>query len=662
MRKIKVAGAVLNQIPMDWRGNRERIERAIKVAKSDGVSVLCLPELCLSGYGCEDAFFHPHVQQASQNLLISLLPETVGMFVTFGLPMCQNGALFNVTAVAVNGSLAGFVAKKSLAGDGVHYEPRWFKAWKSELVSEVEVQGKVYPFGDIFFDLKGIKIGFEICEEAWGANRTGAALAKRAVDIILNPSASHFSFGKHETRSRFVCEGSRAFNVAYVYSNLVGNEAGRIIYDGGVLIADNGSLVAYGPRFSYHDMNVTSAVVDIERNRVARERTFSFEPDLEKTNEQKISIGFQIPQTHELSPRFVKEPWEISSQIKEEEFSRAVALGLFDFLRKSRQQGFVISLSGGIDSAAVAILCRMAIDFAIRDIGMDGLKKKLSYLPWIQSCQSLDEIAEKMIFCAYQGTRYSSDITEKAALEVARNIRATFANWKIDVLLENYERIIEENLSLQLSWKEHDLARQNIQARVRAPSIWMVANLRNSLLLATSNRSEAAVGYATMDGDTCGGLSPIGGIDKAFLKKWAKWVASSGPLGLAPFSSFEFVFAKPPSAELRPLDQNQTDEDDLMPYEILDLIERLAIRDKASPKDVLQTLKSSKLPFEEKKLLNWTVKFFKLWSRNQWKRERYAPAFHLDDESLDPKTWCRFPILSSGFEEEISRIERGEDG
>ena len=114
-----------------------------------------------------------------------------------------------------------------------------------------DLQNEDYPLGDIYFDVGGIKIGFEICEDAWVANRPGGELARRGVDVILNPSASHFAFAKAEVRRRFVLEGSRAFGVSYVYANLLGNEAGRAIYDGGALIASAGQLLAAGPRFSF---------------------------------------------------------------------------------------------------------------------------------------------------------------------------------------------------------------------------------------------------------------------------------------------------------------------------------------------------------------------------------------------------------------------------
>jgi NAD+ synthase (glutamine-hydrolysing) len=212
---------------------------------------------------------------------------------------------------------------------------------------------------------------------------------------------------------------------------------------------------------------------------------------------------------------------------------------------------------------------------------------------------------------------------------------------------------------VSLSWEKHDLALQNIQARVRAPSVWLIANLRRALLLTTSNRSEAAVGYTTMDGDSSGGLSPLGGIDKAFLREWLRWMETTGPAGLRSFSTLRLVNKQEPTAELRPLAKKQTDEGDLMPYEVLDVIERLAIRDKRMPVEIYDlVMEHFGKRFSTQQLAHWISRFFTLWSVNQWKRERYAPSFHLDDENLDPKTWCRFPILSGGFTKELEDLKK----
>ena len=224
---------------------------------------------------------------------------------------------------------------------------------------------------------------------------------------------------------------------------------------------------------------------------------------------------------------------------------------------------------------------------------------------------------------------------------------------------QTYLHLISEAIGEQLEWSRHDIPLQNIQARVRAPGAWMLANLRNALLLTTSNRSEAAVGYATMDGDTAGGLAPISGIDKAFLRHWLRWLEQTGPLIGAerrPIPALAVVNALVPTAELRPGDAEQTDEDDLMPYPVLDFIERAAIRDRKAPAEILDLLGVHYPDYGLDLHERWTRRFFTLWSRNQWKRERYAPGFHLDDENLDPKTWCRWPILSGGFQKELKEL------
>ena len=153
------------------------------------------------------------------------------------------------------------------------------------------------------------------------------------------------------------------------------------------------------------------------------------------------------------------------------------------------------------------------------------------------------------------------------------------------------------------TWQHDDLALQNIQARARAPSVWLLANVRGALLVATSNRSEAAVGYATMDGDTSGGISPIAGIDKAFLRRWLLWYERQGPEGIGPLPALAAVNRQQPTAELRPAGAGQTDEADLMPYELLDAIERAAIRDKLSPLEVFKIMQADFPQYSAEQLL-----------------------------------------------------------
>jgi NAD+ synthase (glutamine-hydrolysing) len=653
MKLVKVAAATLNQTPLDWDGNKANISAAIAAARRQNVSILCLPELCITGYGCEDAFLSPSTRQMAERVLSELLPETRGIITCFGLPVLLNKATYNASCLAVDGKIAGFVAKRALAGDGIHYEPRWFKPWPAGQRSEIRVLGRSYPVGDIHFDCGGVKIGFEICEDAWGAQRRGAELALDAVDVILNPSASHFAFGKHAVRRRLVLEGSRAFGVSYVYANLLGNEAGRAIYDGDALIATGGQIVAEARRFRFASWDLISAVIDVELTRTRHGWLSSYMPHVA---DPCITTEFDYPALAPQKPVNASAVWEHSAHVKEEEFARAIALGLFDYLRKSRSCGFVVSLSGGADSAAVACLVWLMVRLAVGELGITGFLDKLRYAPKLAGASAEPEIVRALLTTVYQSTKNSSELTRSAARSVAEAIGARHLEFDVEDLVGRYVAMVSSGIGRELDWSSDDLALQNIQARVRAPSVWLLANIERALLLSTSNRSEAAVGYATMDGDTSGGLSPIAGIDKAFLRRWLKWLETPGPEGLEALPALAAVTSQIPTAELRPPALAQTDEADLMPYDLLDAIERAAIRDKRGPLDVFTLMQVEFPAYDQAQLVFWLERFFRLFSRNQWKRERYAPSFHVDDANLDPKTWCRFPILSGGFERELAEL------
>jgi len=662
MTRIRVGAAVLNQTPLAWSSNRENIVRAIRAARQRQVHLLCLPEMCVTGYGCEDAFHSAGLQQTALDVLQEIVPETEGMIASLGLPVLHKSALFDCACLAVDGRIAGLVAKRFLAGEGLHYEPRWFKPWPGGLRDTIKIGGKEHPIGDFVFNCGGVNLGFEICEDAWVAKRPGSEMSLAGVDVILNPSASHFAFGKFEVRKRFVTEGSRAFSVSYVYSNLLGNEAGRIIYDGGALIASAGRLLAVGPRFSFQPVGLTTAVVDVEATRMNRARTGSFQPDLAPHHENVISCEFTYPDIEPEPTTPQQAAWETGPHVKEEEFTRAVALGLFDYLRKSRSRGFVVSLSGGADSSATSCLVALMTELASAELGPEAFRAALGHIPALGEAKDVKSRVRCLLHCVYQASKNSSRSTRQSATGLAEALGAEMSCLEIDELVTRYVSNVEHVLGRKLTWGSDDAALQNIQARVRGPSVWLLANVKNALLLATSNRSEAAAGYATMDGDTCGGLSPIGGIDKAFLRSWLRWLEKEGPAGLHPIPALAAVNHLAPTAELRPQTAKQTDEDDLMPYVVLDAIERAAIRDKQTPVEVFRLMRSQFPQYHVPQLVEWVTRFFRLWCRNQWKRERYAPSFHLDDENLDPKTWCRFPILSGGFRRELDELTRYVEG
>jgi NAD+ synthase (glutamine-hydrolysing) len=613
MSSIKIACATVNQTPLDWSGNLGRIIDSIQYAKENSVQLLCFPELAVTGYGSEDLFLSYWFPKKALAQLEKLVPHCAGITVAVGLPVRIGDKVFNCVAVIEDQKVKGFVAKQFLAIDGVHYEFRWFTPWEAGKIISLEFMGTAVPLGDLIFEKEGIKYGFEICEDAWrGEVRPGYRLRDRQVDLIFNPSASHFAMGKSVLREDLIKRSSELFNATYVYVNLLGNEAGRMIFDGEILLAHQGKLILKNPILSFEDFQVL---------------TFDL-------NQQNLNAS-ELKSDSNLNLEFVK----------------AASLGLFDYLRKSRSKGFVLSLSGGADSSTIAVLVAEMVRRGVEELGVEAFVKKLGIPLQVKSTDPVREIIGQIFFTAYQATENSGFSTYQSAKTLSESIGAQFFHWKIDDEVQSYTTKIENAIGRKLTWKEDDITLQNIQARARSPIIWMLANIKHCLLLSTSNRSEGDVGYATMDGDTSGSISPIAAVDKHFILQWLQWAEKN-----LNYPALKKVNSLQPTAELRPAENQQTDESDLMPYAVIVEIERLAIRDRRSPLDVFLILKEE-LSIEPAVLKGYIKKFFQLWSRNQWKRERLAPSFHLDEFNVDPKTWYRFPILSAGYREELEELE-----
>ncbi|QCR20926.1 NAD(+) synthase [Pontibacter sp. SGAir0037] len=622
--KLLLAGAALNQTPIDWERNLQNIKDAITEAISNKVDILLLPELCITGYGCEDLFLSPWLAEEAFEKLLQVKEWCENITVCLGVHVIIGLDVYNTACVIKNKQIVGFTAKQFLARDGVHYEPRWFTPWPAHQVSEFEMFGQRYQIGDIIYEEKGVKYAFEICEDAWRPNRPAERHMQKGVQLILNPSASHFALSKTDLRYRLVVEASKKYQCAYLYANLLGNEAGRMIYDGEVLIAQNGKLIRRNDLLCFKDVDMECAEVCFGEN-----------PTIEETIEYLPPID------------------------ENKEVIAALSLALFDYMRKSYSRGFVLSLSGGADSSLCAVAVAEMVRRGVESLGVLGFVAKSRMFSLRETAifedmpeeQAVRALVGRMLVCAYQGTVNSSDDTYNSAKGLADSIGAVFHSWTIDDEVVGYTSKIESAIERRLTWENDDLTLQNIQARVRAPAIWMLANIHGALLMATSNRSEAAVGYATMDGDTAGGISPIAGIDKAFIRQLLIWMQLE--LG---YEGLQYVNQLQPTAELRPASEAQTDEKDLMPYEILNTIERYAFYDRLSPVQVQEKLISEGIADSEK-AQQYIEKFYKLWSRNQWKRDRYAPSFHLDDYNLDPRSWLRFPIVSGGFRDELEKLK-----
>jgi NAD+ synthase (glutamine-hydrolysing) len=241
---------------------------------------------------------------------------------------------------------------------------------------------------------------------------------------------------------------------------------------------------------------------------------------------------------------------------------------------------------------------------------------------------------------------------------VAEEVGATYYDGNIQQALDTHLQIIGQMTGETPSWTNprHDIPLQNVQARLRGSLIWMLANLKGFLLIATSNKSEAAVGYATMDGDTSGGIAPLADVPKSLIIVWLDWAARFHGL-----SSIADVCAMPASAELRPPDRKQTDEDDLMPFPVLDQLMFAFVQRGQDPVEMFRTLWPVVGPTwyrgDAAAFAAHIRKFVRLFCQAQWKRERFAISFRVTAFDLDPKTGFRFPPVQAPFTAELAELD-----
>ncbi|MBM9546754.1 NAD(+) synthase [Leptospira sp. 201903074] len=642
MPKIKIAAVTLNTTPLDFLGNYESISKAIGSPEAKNADCIVFPELSISGYGCEDSFYNPFVWTRSEEIIEQLKTRAPNQIVMVGLPVFVDSFLYNCMAVLYGGKVVALVPKLNLANTGVHYERRWFHSESEFLNKTITFGGKQVPFGHFIFQTQNWNFGVEICEDSWSVNKPATSYSLYGIDVLFSPGASHFAMGKQKTRKQIFTESSRNQCNLQVFTNLTGNESGRVIFEGGAIFASLGNLVKEGPRLAFSPFQVTTYSFDPMEIRAAKARSFRDpKPKISMEEIAKIQIdtvintngketfGFSV-----LDKRTEKEESSESLPLSlYEEFTRAVCLGLFDYLRKSKTKGFTLSLSGGADSATCALLVTAMKEIAKRENG-DSIFSSLG-------------IEEKnLLVTIYQKTKNNSSLTEEIAKALADELGCQFYSIAIDRAVETSVELIESVLGKTLNWKEHDLPLQNIQARVRSPLVWLLANLNEHLLLSTGNRSEAAVGYTTMDGDSSGSIAPLAGVSKEFLLDWLDDIQNGNNLFITPKDSIRTLRNTKPTAELKPLSEHQEDEKDLMPYPILQAIERKLVFLAQTEEDCLESLKQE-FPWETgDSLFRYIKKFKKLFMTAQWKRERLPPSFHLDEYGLDPKSSYRYPILS----------------
>jgi NAD+ synthase (glutamine-hydrolysing) len=667
-----IATASINQTVGDWTGNHRRISAAIAEARRRGARLLALPEMVIPGYSLGDRLLMPGTLHRSWRMLVSLAEETAGMVVIIGLPVRHNDVLYNVAAVVADGRIIGLVPKENLATGDVQYENRWFAGWSHTRVEDFKTpDGDRIPFGGLIFEAKGLsKFAIEICEDGWKGIRPGSAYTLAGATLLANPSASWFVLGKHRVRRQMVEQISREDHCVYLYNSLLGCDATRLVFDGSLFIAQEGSTLREGRRLLFtEEIEMVDAVVDLETCQRARMEEGSWRQQCE--GQLRGDFG-PIPPTVTIpgdftttapapspGPYWTSEPqespdpslqWLVEAGLIRQftprdlphlELELSLALGLREYVQKCHIPGFALALSGGRDSSMCALLIGRMFRYDRPDL----------------SAEALRAYTREHFVCAYMGTDNSGSATRNAAAALSAELGAEHLDGAIQSTMDVHLDVFEQMTGTRLSWDEpsHDIPLQNVQARLRGGLIWMVANVRRFLLISTSNKSEAAVGYATMDGDTSGGLSPISDVPKSLVTLWLKWAAEFHGV-----KSLAHVIATPATAELRPPEEGQTDEDDLMPFFVLDQLMFHFVQLGQEPLDMFRSLwpsLSERYRGDARAFAAHIRKFVRMVCFAQWKRERFAISFRVTAFDLDPKTGFRFPPVQAPFSEELAELD-----
>ena len=517
MRTFRLALAQVNPTVGDIAGNTDIVLRRIEEARAQQADLVALPELMLTGYPPEDLLLKPSFIRDNLVALERVVAASKGIAVVVGFVNSEGNQVYNAAAVAHNGKLAGVYHKVYLPNYGVFDEDRYFKP------------GRVCPV----YTINGVAVGVNICEDIWYALGPVPLQREAGAEVIVNINGSPFHAGKFASRERML--GTRAAdNGLYIgYVNTVGGQD-ELVFDGASVVLDvEGAPVARAAQFQEEllvaDLDVERVFHHRLRAPLGRKETASTLEAIGRTEQVHVS-DYQPPEREAL-PERLAEPLDPVGEVY-----HALVLGTRDYVRKNGFRKVLVSLSGGIDSS---ITCVIAVD-ALGAENVEGIS-----MP----------------------SRYSSDgsVTDSEEMAAALGVPLRI------VPIESVHGAMEEALQPIFDGTEPNIAEQNVQARIRGNLLMAVSNKFGWLVLPTGNKSELAMGYATLYGDMAGGFGVIKDVPKTLVYQLSEWRNRNGePASPIPQS----VIDKPPSAELKP---DQRDDDDLPPYSLLDQILELFV-------------------------------------------------------------------------------------
>ena len=628
MRLIRIAVGSVNTTVGAVRSNVDRAVRMSRDAAADGATLIALNEQLIAGYTPEDLVQWRAFVDAQWTQLERFAKETadLGAAIAIGLTVARGSHLYNAAAMVHRGKILGVVPKEKLPTYNVFYEARVFAPGGPGLLDTI---GGV-PFGDLVFDFDFGTIGLEICEDIWSPDGPMRRRSYAGAEVIINLSASPYRLGVVSTRREMIATRAADNQCVVAYANLVGGNDG-LIFDGGGFIAQNGRLVLEAERYreGFRAVNV-----DLDRSRRLRNETTTWRDDqrlFEATSPKAGRVAVSAPTTgretltYPIPPnRSFFLPSEGRRTTPREDFCEdlldALALGLGDYFEKTGAFKTIgVALSGGRDSLLCLYLARRWVTRRYGDLGTEGEKAK----------------ATEILRAFFMPSRYSSKETHAAAEQAAKDLDTPFQVVSIDDAIEPELARIEK--MLQPGEKLGSMARQNIQARIRAQRMWTWANSAGGLFLQTSNMSERAVGYTTIGGDMEGALSVIANVPKTVVNYLLDYLLEKTKM-----LSILFTLKKPASAELA---DGQEDEKDLMPFPVLDACFALYAGEKMSPKEVRDVLTVMFPEHDSKTVDAWAARFARLFTQSIFKWVQTPLCLHVGNLDLDRERALQLPVV-----------------
>lgn len=630
---VKVAAAVPAVKVADCEYNTLQIENIIAQAEGKGLEIIVFPELCITGYSCQDLFRQSLLLEQVEASMLMLLDFTRNLDIIsiVGLPVVVGDMLLNCAAVIQKGDLLGLIPKTYLPNYSEFYEKRWFASSQDLQPTEIRFAGNkilVTSQPTLFKTCDGVLFGIEICEDVWAPAPPSNRLALAGADMTFNLSASDELIGKHKYLKSLLSQQSARTISGYIYSGCgFGESSQDVVYTGNAFIYENGQLLAEGERFSFKPQVIISQI-DIEKLRSERRNNSTYvnaqrEHDARIVNAHTTVAQRDFELIRDVDPHpFIPGQEDMGTSCNEI-FSIQVA-GLAKRLVHTNCKTVVLGISGGLDSTLALLVCVKTFD----------------KLGW----------SRKGIVGVTMPGFGTTNRTHNNAVTLMESLGVTIREVSISAAVEQHFKDIGHDMSV------HDVTYENSQARERTQILMDLGNQLGGLVIGTGDLSELALGWATYNGDHMSMYGVNAGIPKTLIRHLVQYVAES--VDDTSRETLLDIIDTPVSPELIPADEDgnirQKTEELVGPYELHDFFLYYVLRFGFRPLKIFMLASKAfngnnngTTFYDDATIKKWLTIFLRRFFSQQFKRSCLPDGPKVGSVSLSPRGDWRMPSDAS---------------